>query len=283
MALYVLLFVDLKTIISCLLVSHNWNHLASDPLVWRTLFYTEGWDVNNELAQRLLSGIRTRSGRNNSLISVAASVRNEIDVALNRMRRVPVQSSPQRARSQFRQSIASTTTSVDMSSSLWGCSALEGTLAPLTLDWQTLYKSRHEVDRRVYGNPASPALAAPEGNTTCSPPHVMTLSGHTDSVYCVEFDAYKVVTGSRDRTIKVWSLKTGRLKATLRGHEGSVLCLKFDSSGFMVSGSSDRKILVWDLSRGEIRKVMVGHNGGVLDLRMDKQWIVSWYVIWTEW
>lgn len=103
------------------------------------------------------------------------------------------------------------------------------------------------------------------------------------------------MTGSRDRSIKVWSLRTGKLLRTLRGHAGSVLCLKFDKTGFMVSGSSDCSIIAWDLSakpggggagggaggaggESEIRAVLTGHRGGVLDLRIDDQWIVSWCV-----
>lgn len=111
-----------------------------------------------------------------------------------------------------------------------------------------------------------------------------------NSVYCLEFDQHKIVTGSRDRTIRVWSVATGKHLATLRGHEGSVLCLKFDrssrssssSSGFMVSGSSDRQILVWDLnqlkneSNVRPRAALTGHTGGVLDLKLNDKWIVSW-------
>lgn len=104
------------------------------------------------------------------------------------------------------------------------------------------------------------------------------------SVYCLEFDQHKIVTGSRDKTIKVWSLSSGKLLSTLRGHEGSVLCLKFESaSGFMVTGSSDRQILAWDLnmlkndSNVRPRAALRGHTGGVLDLKLDEEWIVSWY------
>lgn len=104
------------------------------------------------------------------------------------------------------------------------------------------------------------------------------LTDLPSSVYCLEFDANKIVTGSRDRTIKVWSVRTGRLRQTLYGHEGSVLCLKFDSTDFMVSGSSDRQIFVWDLAKGLVKTVLKGHLGGVLDLRIDDNWIVSWYV-----
>ncbi|CCU80382.1 F-box/WD repeat-containing protein [Blumeria hordei DH14] len=33
------------------------------------------------------------------------------------------------------------------------------------------------------------------------------LNGHLDSIYCVQFDETKIITGSRDKTIRVWDLK----------------------------------------------------------------------------
>ncbi|KAF9233898.1 WD40-repeat-containing domain protein, partial [Melanogaster broomeanus] len=98
-------------------------------------------------------------------------------------------------------------------------------------------------------------------------------------------DSSRIISGSRDRTIKVWCIKTGRCIATFEGHLGSVLCLKFERDwdlgsdgichGFMVSGSSDCTVCVWDLVSAEIRKVLRGHSAGVLDLRMDERWIVT--------
>jgi F-box and WD-40 domain protein 1/11 len=227
------------------------------------------------------------------MVSVATSFRNEVDLALSRVRRLqspatfshyPSQSphgaSPTNGTPR-RQSFCSTITATEialLSSSPMKSSIPEGALAPLTLDWQALYRTRFEIEKRVCGIPAQIRSVDDVETYVGAEPRVMKLAGHMDSVYCLEFDAYKIVTGSRDRTIKVWSLRTGKLKSTLRGHEGSVLCLKFDASGFMVSGSSDRRILVWDLARGEVRKVLTGHQGGVLDLRVDKQWIVSWYM-----
>ncbi|TVY58939.1 Beta-TrCP [Lachnellula suecica] len=34
------------------------------------------------------------------------------------------------------------------------------------------------------------------------------LNGHLDSIYCVQFDESKIITGSRDKTIRVWNMKT---------------------------------------------------------------------------
>lgn len=290
-ALFLFLFLDLPSILACLRVSRTWRHLASDPLIWRTLFHQSGWEINNDLAQHRLSApspSSSRFGRTTSMISAATSFRNEVDVALSRARRLQSPSTSQHHQSQIpygasptsgtsrRQSLCSTDIPM-FSSSPVKSSIPEGALAPLSLDWKALYKTRYEIEKRVSG--ILPHMRSlDDGETSMGvEPHVMKLSGHLDSVYCLEFDAYKIVTGSRDKTIKIWSLRTGKLRSTLRGHEGSVLCLKFDASGFMVSGSSDRRILVWDLTRGEVRKVLTGHQGGVLDLRVDKQWIVSWY------
>lgn len=43
------------------------------------------------------------------------------------------------------------------------------------------------------------------------------MAGHTDSVYCVQFDEQKIITGSRDRTIRVWDLNTNRCIKVIGG------------------------------------------------------------------
>ncbi|KAJ7216608.1 WD40 repeat-like protein [Mycena pura] len=155
--------------------------------------------------------------------------------------------------------------------------------APLALDWCKLYSARLELDRRWKGS-------------SDWEPRATALAGHADSVYCLEFSRTHIVTGSRDRSVKVWGLSSGRLLGTFAGrHRGSVLCLKFELSetdvatgglrGILVTGSSDCTVCVWDMwtdragdnvpVHGEVRAVLRGHGGGVLDLRIDERWIVS--------
>ncbi|GAA5923061.1 F-box/WD repeat-containing protein [Sporobolomyces koalae] len=137
---------------------------------------------------------------------------------------------------------------------------------PTVLDWPKLYKDRWLLEQRWR-----------EGK-----PSWNWLEGHEDSVYCVQFDEKKVISGSRDKTIRIWDAASGTVSRVLTGHEGSILCLQYDDR-ILVSGSSDSRILVWDLvgdegtGRGkyEVKMTLVGHAMGVLDLCFDEQWIVS--------
>lgn len=78
------------------------------------------------------------------------------------------------------------------------------------------------------------------------------LIGHQDSVYCLQFDDEKIITGSRDQTIKIWDLNQYQCIHTLEGHQGSVLCLKYNDE-VIISGSSDHTVIVWDMKTKRIR------------------------------
>ena len=60
-----------------------------------------------------------------------------------------------------------------------------------------------------------------------------------------------LVSGSRDSTIRVWDLDTGRCRHVLRGHTDSVRCLELQGR-FAVSGSYDHTVRVWDYQRGTV-------------------------------
>jgi len=59
-------------------------------------------------------------------------------------------------------------------------------------DWKKMYQIRCTIDRRWRART----------------PNAIYLNGHTDSVYCCQFDENKIITGSRDRTIRVWDLNS---------------------------------------------------------------------------
>jgi F-box and WD-40 domain protein 1/11 len=79
------------------------------------------------------------------------------------------------------------------------------------------------------------------------------LIGHEDSVYCLQFDDEKIITGSRDHTIKIWDLEQYQCIHTLKGHRGSVLCLKYNDQ-VIISGSSDHTVIVWSMQTKSMRR-----------------------------
>ena len=80
------------------------------------------------------------------------------------------------------------------------------------------------------------------------------LKGHDDCVQSVAFspDGSRIVSGSYDKTIRVWDASTGiEMLPPLRGHDDYVRSVAFSPDGSkIVSGSFDKTIRVWDASTG---------------------------------
>lgn len=103
---------------------------------------------------------------------------------------------------------------------------------------------------------------------------------HTECVYTIQYSGKYLVSGSRDRTLRIWDLDTQRLvREPLEGHTGSVLCLQFDDQkgvDLIVSGSSDESVILWQFSTGRMLKRLAGaHKESVLNLKFDKRFLVT--------
>jgi len=97
------------------------------------------------------------------------------------------------------------------------------------------------------------------------------MSENSKGVYCIQYDDHKIISGSRDNTIKIWDRKTlEQPQRVLTGHTGSVLCLQYDEN-VIISGSSDSTVRVWDIESGEMVNKIVHHSGAVLQLRFDSK------------
>ena len=68
------------------------------------------------------------------------------------------------------------------------------------------------------------------------------LVGHVGAVYCCLCDrsGSRLITGSDDANIKIWSTETGLLQHTLRGHKGEITELAISpDNATLVSSSTD--------------------------------------------
>ena len=79
---------------------------------------------------------------------------------------------------------------------------------------------------------------------------IRCLRGHTRGLRALQFDEVKLITGSMDHTLRVWNWRTGECIRTLEGHTEGVICLNFDST-VLASGSVDNTVKVWNFRTGE--------------------------------
>ncbi len=119
---------------------------------------------------------------------------------------------------------------------------------------------------------------------------IRTLEGHSDWVRSVTIseDGHTIVSGSADKTMKVWNLKTGELLHTLKPYSNWVNSVAIsknkdsqkifmsEDAQTIISGNRDT-IKVWNLKTGGLLRTLKGHADWVqsVDISEDGQTIVS--------
>ena len=108
------------------------------------------------------------------------------------------------------------------------------------------------------------------------------LTGHTHSVRSVAYspDGQHIVSGSADKTIRIWDALTQRqIGNSLTGHTNIVFSVAYSPDGrYIVSGSLDNTIRIWDaLTQRQIGKPLTGHTKFVSSVAYspDERHIVS--------
>ena len=93
---------------------------------------------------------------------------------------------------------------------------------------------------------------------------------HARHVTSVAFspDGQRALSGSEDKTLKLWEVETGKEIATWRGHESWVTSVAFSPDGQRaLSGSGDDTLKLWEVETGkEIDSIVV--DGGPLAISM---------------
>ena len=88
---------------------------------------------------------------------------------------------------------------------------------------------------------------------------IAVLSGHTATATSLAFssDGTLLVSGSLDKTIKLWDVQTGGVVKTFCGHKHWVYCVSISADSTMIaSGSGDTTICLWDSQTGDCHCVI---------------------------
>lgn len=77
---------------------------------------------------------------------------------------------------------------------------------------------------------------------------ISSLRGHVGAVYqcCFSADSRLLVSSSKDTTLKVWDVRTGKLSMDLPGHLDEVYAVDWSPDGERVgSGGKDKAVRIW--------------------------------------
>nr|MDJ0596762.1 caspase family protein [Pleurocapsa sp. MO_226.B13] len=99
---------------------------------------------------------------------------------------------------------------------------------------------------------------------------VQSLIGHSDWIRAIAFspDGKYLVSGSNDRTLRLWDLRTRQLIRLLEGHKQRVKCIQISEDGtLIISASVDNTLKIWEAETGNcIRTIKTSqHSQTVLN------------------
>ncbi|XP_063901648.1 F-box/WD repeat-containing protein 2-like isoform X2 [Zophobas morio] len=90
----------------------------------------------------------------------------------------------------------------------WSSKAADQNTELSRTDWKAIYFERKRIENNWKGGKAK----------------VHSLEGHAKAVYTVHIYEDFIVSGSKDHSVKLWSLTKKKELYTFNGHTGSVLC-----------------------------------------------------------
>ena len=267
-------------------VSKFWRDLADDDLLWRTMCEQHiekkcekcGWGLP------LLGEKKRKAGRTATVSRSRAPVERTRDTSASRSEEIDQELRPfKRSKTESPAPSRANTPPLDATHSHPPARPRPLSIPeiPTTRPWKSVYCERLVIERNWRrGTYVSTILSGHTDSITCLQvaedlPHptfpilmtgswdrsvriwnletgkeVGVLRGHTRGVRALQFDATKLVTGSMDSTLKIWNWRTGECMRTLRGHSDAVICLTYDKQ-LLISGSVDSTIRVWDFGTGE--------------------------------
>lgn len=89
-----------------------------------------------------------------------------------------------------------------------------------------------------------------------------TFYGHGGPIWCIERHEDTLFTGSYDKTIKLWDIKSGHCISTMRNHNSWVSSIQYDPIyDVLISGSWDCTIRLWNMKLLQNSLTLNSQNG----------------------
>eukprot|EP01135_Chromosphaera_perkinsii_P004760 Nk52_evm32s295 gene=Nk52_evmTU32s295 len=263
LSVQILSFLDVKSLCSSGLVSHQWRNISRDNLLWKNMCIKDNVFTGNEIGTAMTSANRTwkktyvkdyLTGKNwqNGEFSLTTSEghKNHVITCLQADDKYTITGSDDSTLRVLHSDTNELMYTLDGHlGGVWSCE-FEG---------DTLVSGSTDRTLKVWDLKTGDCL--------------QTLRGHTSTVRCISLHGGIVVSGSRDNLIKVWDIGTGECLHTLRGHTQAVRCIEYDGSK-IVSGSYDHTVRTWD-PNGYAVHVLVGHTEKIYSLAVEGNVIVS--------
>ncbi|TDL27201.1 WD40 repeat-like protein [Rickenella mellea] len=266
--LKVLGYLDAISLCRAAQVTHHWRELADDDVLWRNICEQHigqkchkcGWGLPMLERRR-----RIKAPISSSAESSASSKRDleELTQDDRPIKRQRSESTDAPLRRLSALSVHSATPTPGSSRCITPSHISPPNI--ITRPWKDVYSERLRIERNWRRG-------------RCS---VRTLKGHTDGVMCMQFSetlqhpSFPVlITGSYDRTARVWNLERGEEVQCLRGHSRAVRALQFDEAK-LITGSMDHTMRVWNWRTGRCIRTLEGHTEGVVCLNFDSNVLAS--------
>lgn len=270
-------YLDATSLCRAAQVARRWKCLADDDILWRGICEQHigqkchkcGWGLPVlEKKRKTYRPFCPPSSSSSSTLTLKRGPQDSSDLLsppMKRQRSETDLSPPARSpASSFNRSLTQPP-ELDGSSTLLAPNPAAPQILSVTRPWKDVYSERMTIERNWR-----------RGRCT-----VRTLKGHTDGVMCLQFSetlsrpAFPVlITGSYDRTVRVWNLETGVELHCLKGHTRAVRALQFDEVK-LITGSMDNTIKVWDWRSGKCIRTLTGHTQGVVCLNFDSNVLAS--------
>ncbi|GFO28015.1 kinesin-like protein kif21a [Plakobranchus ocellatus] len=118
------------------------------------------------------------------------------------------------------------------------------------LSTSSLVGDSNRPQDKGYIAPARPVSASGSSSKSCPLVCTHTAEGHSRAVLAVHATDTLMLTGSKDRTAKLWDLGRGAELLTLSGHPSNVVKVAFCPRAQLAFTVSQSTVRVWDTRRG---------------------------------